>query len=99
MKNNWLAKISTTAARKAGKAELILKKNSPEILLGVGIVGFVGTVITACRATVRADEILDYHKSKIKISMMQKNWQIKIRKMKTIPMTMNCIGWILAFVT
>lgn len=66
MKNNWLSKISTTAARKAGKAELMIKKNSPEILLGVGIVGFVGTVITACRATLRADEVLEYHKKKMK---------------------------------
>lgn len=66
MKNNWLEKFGSTVSKKAGKAELILKKNSPEILLGIGIVGFVGTVITACKATVRADEILDYHKSKIK---------------------------------
>lgn len=66
MKNNWLAKISTTAARKAGKAELIIKKNSPEILLGLGIIGFVGTVVTACKATLRADEVLEYHKQKMK---------------------------------
>lgn len=66
MKNNWLTKISTTAAKKAGKAELMFKKNSPEILLGIGIIGFVGTVITACRATLRADEVLEYHKRKMK---------------------------------
>lgn len=62
MKNNWLDKIN----RKAGKAELVLKKNSPEILLGIGIVSFVGTVVTACQATLRADEVLDYHKRKMK---------------------------------
>lgn len=66
MKNNWLTKIGTAAARKAGKAELVIKKNSPEILLGIGIVGFVGTVITACNATLRADEVLEYHKTKMK---------------------------------
>lgn len=66
MKNNWLTTITSAAAKKAGKAELMLKKNSPEILLAVGIVGFVGTVVTACRATLRADEVLEYHNEKIK---------------------------------
>ena len=66
MKNNWLSKISTSAARFAGKAEFTIKKNSPEILLGAGIVGFVGTVVLACRATCRADEVLEFHRKKIK---------------------------------
>lgn len=62
----WLANVNTTLAKKAGRAELMLKKNSPEILLGVGIVTFIGTVVTACRATLRADEVLEYHKKKMK---------------------------------
>lgn len=66
MKNNWLSKVSTSAAQFAGKAELTIKKNSPEILLGAGIVGFVGTIVLACRATCRADEVLEYHRRKIK---------------------------------
>lgn len=66
MKNNWLSKVSTSAARFAGKAEFTIKKNSPEILLGAGIVGFVGTIVLACRATCRADEVLEFHIRKIK---------------------------------
>lgn len=66
MKNNWLSKVSTSAARFAGKAEFTIKKNSPEILLGAGIVGFVGTVVLACRATCKADEVLEFHRKKIK---------------------------------
>lgn len=66
MKNNWFTTIRETAAKKTGEAELILKENSPEILLGVGIIGFVGTIITACHATLRADEVLEYHKKKMK---------------------------------
>lgn len=66
MKNNWLSKISTSAAKFAGKAEFTIKKNSPEILLGAGIVGFVGTIVLACRATCRADEVLEFHRRKIK---------------------------------
>lgn len=58
MKANWLTK-------KASKAQLVLKKNSPEILLGIGIISFVGTVVTACRATLRADEVLEYHRKKM----------------------------------
>ena len=66
MKNNWLNKVSTSAAKFAGKAEFTIKKNSPEILLGAGIVGFVGTIVLACRATCRADEVLEFHRKKIK---------------------------------
>lgn len=66
MKNNWLSKVSTSAARFAGKAEFTIKKNSPEILLGAGIVGFVGTIVLACKATCRADEVLEFHRRKIK---------------------------------
>lgn len=66
MKSNWLTNISSTVAKKAGKAELVIKKNSPEILLGIGIVSFVGTVVAACKATTRADEVLEFHKAKVK---------------------------------
>lgn len=66
MKNNWLSKVGTSAAKFAGKAEFTIKKNSPEILLGAGIVGFVGTIVLACRATCRADEVLEFHRKKIK---------------------------------
>ena len=66
MKNNWLSKVSTSASKFAGKAEFTIKKNSPEILLGAGIVGFVGTIVLACRATYRADEVLEFHRRKIK---------------------------------
>lgn len=66
MKNNWLSKVSTSAAKFSGKAEFTIKKNSPEILLGAGIVGFVGTIVLACRATCRADEVLEFHRRKIK---------------------------------
>lgn len=66
MKNNWLSKVGTSAAKFAGKAEFTIKKNSPEILLGAGIVGFVGTIVLACRATCRADEVLEFHRRKIK---------------------------------
>lgn len=36
-----------------------VKAHSPEILIGVGIVGVVGTVVLACKATLKAQDILD----------------------------------------
>lgn len=43
------------------------KKYSPEILVGLGIAGFVGTVILACKATTKAESILDEHKEAMDI--------------------------------
>lgn len=59
MKTNWL----TT---NVNKTKWMIKKNSSEILLGFGILSFVGTVVAACKATTRADEVLEFHKAKVK---------------------------------
>ena len=42
-----------------GTVTFTLKKYSPEILLGVGVVGVVGSTVLACKATLMADGILD----------------------------------------
>jgi len=42
-----------------GKASLTIKKYSPEILLGAGIVGLVGSTVMACQATPRIEEVVD----------------------------------------
>lgn len=55
--------LSRTVATIGFKA----RKHSPEILIGVGIVGFVGTVVLACKATTKAERILDEHKQDIDI--------------------------------
>lgn len=41
-----------------GKSGLYLKKYSPEILIGIGVVGLVASTVTACKATLKVDEIL-----------------------------------------
>lgn len=61
MKVKALANISTKVSKIAGKSSLMIKKKSPEILLAAGLVGFVGTVVLACKATLKADDILDLH--------------------------------------
>ena len=47
-----------------GVVTFTLKKYSPEILLGVGITGVVGSAVLACRATLKAEKILDEHLEK-----------------------------------
>ena len=39
------------------------KKHSPEILLGIGLVGIVGSTVLACRATLQLEEILDEYQA------------------------------------
>ena len=36
-----------------------VQKHSPEILMGVGVIGVVATTVTACRATMKLNDILD----------------------------------------
>ena len=47
-----------------GAVGFTLKKYSPEILLGLGISGVVGSTVMACSATLKAEEILDYYEAK-----------------------------------
>ena len=66
--------IMNTLSRKFGKTGLKLKKHSPEILVGVGIVGVVSSTIMACKATTKLDEVLAEPKEKIeKIHELMKN--------------------------
>ncbi len=66
MKNNGLLNVGKLLSKTAGKVEFKIKKRSPEILLGIGVVGFIGTVVVACKETLRADEVLEYHKEKMR---------------------------------
>lgn len=66
MSMNWLTTMNGALAKKMAKTELKLRKKSPEILLAAGVAGFVGTVVMACKATLRADEVLEYHNAKMK---------------------------------
>lgn len=51
--------MKTTAIRVFGRSSLILRKYSPEILTGVGIIGIVSSAVMACRATLKVEYILD----------------------------------------
>lgn len=54
-------KLMTTINNATGRAGLQVKKHSPEILMGAGVIGFIGTIVLACKATTRAEEVLDRH--------------------------------------
>ena len=45
-------------SKSLGKTGLILSKNSPEIMLGLGVAGVVVGTVLACKATLKAEEIL-----------------------------------------
>lgn len=46
------------ALSKIGRAA---KQHSPELLAGAGVVGIIGTIILACRATIKAQEVIQEH--------------------------------------
>lgn len=56
-----LTNVSSKVTTVAGRTGLKIQEKSPEILLAVGILGFVGTVVLACRATMKCEETLDSH--------------------------------------
>lgn len=48
-----------TVSRSLHRAGFAIKKHSPEILVAVGVVGTVTSVVMACKATLKVNEILD----------------------------------------
>lgn len=57
--------ITSAAKGYVIRAGFKLKKYSPEILMGVGIVGVVAGTVMACKATLRANDILDEHEKRL----------------------------------
>lgn len=57
--------IMNTMTRSFNKFGLQMKKHSPEILVGAGIVGVVASTVMACKATTKLDDVLEEPKEKI----------------------------------
>lgn len=60
--------MKTAIVRRASRASLHLRKHSPTLLFGAGIVGTVGTVVLACRATLKAQHVNKTHKSQVELA-------------------------------
>ncbi len=58
MKLTVLTKVGETITRVGGRAVLTVRKFSPEILIGLGVVGVGAGVIECCRATRNLDDIM-----------------------------------------
>lgn len=57
--------IMTTMSRTFNKALLQVKKHSPEILVGAGVIGVTASAVMACKATLKVNEIIDESKENI----------------------------------
>lgn len=51
--------VPNSITRAVGRKSLSMQKHSPTILFGAGVVGMVGTVVLASRATLKLEEVLD----------------------------------------
>ena len=61
MKNEILSKVSNLTKH----ANLKFKKYSPEILMGLGIVGTVASTVLACKATTKVGKIIENKKEQV----------------------------------
>lgn len=59
-----IATLKTAVTSKVGLKVLAGQKHSPKILFGAGVVGMVGTVVLASRATLKLDDVLDEFEAK-----------------------------------
>ena len=60
--NNAIVK---SAGQAFSKVNIKVQKHSPEILVGLGIVGAVASAVLACKATTKASDILEESKEKV----------------------------------
>jgi hypothetical protein len=57
-----LSGIKNLVTSKVGRQLLIAQKHSPVLMFGAGVVGITATVVLACKATLKVEEVLDHHR-------------------------------------
>lgn len=78
-------------------AQAALQKNAPAVLTGIGILGFVGTTITAIKATPKAIELLEERKKELRqeklplVEVVKTTWRCYIPTAVTGAASMGCI--------
>ena len=55
---NKLELMKQSIKKTTGRTGLVLRKHSPEILMGAGILGIVGSTVLACKATLKLEGII-----------------------------------------
>lgn len=68
-----LETIGNALSKLTGRTGLILKKNSPTILMVLGIGGVIGTVVIACKATLNLEDVLK--KGSEKQAFIKEGWE------------------------
>lgn len=63
--NLKLPKLPTNVTRSIGKTSLKVQKHLPEILFGIGTVMGVASTVSACKSTLRVDEVLAEEKENL----------------------------------
>ena len=64
--------LSEKVIRGLNRGGLKIQKYSPELCMGLGIIGIVGTVVLACKNTMKAETVIAEHKHEIR-RIMSKN--------------------------
>lgn len=86
--NTIFKALDPRVTRAVARAGLQLQKYSPEILVGIGVIGFVTTVVMASKATLKLKPIIDDHEEKIddltdeyaNINELEEKAEIKLEK-------------------
>jgi len=63
-----LSNIKNAVTSNAARQLLHVRSNSPAILFAVGVAGVVGTVVLACKATLKVEELLDEHQTLLEMT-------------------------------
>lgn len=67
MKFALVTKVAEKVGPAIGRVGLKISKRSPEIMLGVGIIGIGTCVVLACKSTMKLEEVIDEHKEEIDV--------------------------------
>jgi hypothetical protein len=69
-----LGNFKGVITRVAGRGILLARKHSPEILMVSGVVGIVASTVMACKATLKAEDVIDEARGKLeKIQYAKEN--------------------------
>lgn len=89
-----LEAIKNTITSKAGRQILLGKKHSPTIMFVGGVVGVAGTVVLACRATLKVEDVLnEADKKRIQIkTMVHEKYSEKDRKKDSLYLSIQTMA-------